>query len=286
MFNGTTVGLGPCVGAVFDGRFLYFVPFGHGRVVRFDTTGDFEDREAWSAMDAAAAHEFEPAGWKGGFFDGRFVYFTPFRGEVSVGSSRSPFHGNVLRYDSAGSFEDADNWAVRDAGFTDWLHTTAFTAGVSDGRYLYAAPWRGDLDDGGSTGGFCDTIGNRGGFSLRACEYGHNGGLGGAVGGPSFIVNTDAGPFTARAKRALDTGWHHLAGVYDGGSVTLYVDGAIAASGPARGRLLGQEEDIAMGPIADGSARFWGEIGETCISASARKEEWVRTRYEEFVAQS
>ncbi len=134
VFNGTTVGLGPCVGAVFDGRFLYFVAFGHGRVVRFDTTGDFEDREAWSAMDAAAAHEFEPAGWKGGFFDGRFVYFTPFRGEVSVGSSRSPFHGNVLRYDSAGSFEDADNWAVRDAGFTDWLYTMAFTAGASDGR--------------------------------------------------------------------------------------------------------------------------------------------------------
>ncbi|MBK34184.1 MAG: hypothetical protein CME26_01480 [Gemmatimonadetes bacterium] len=139
---------------------------------------------------------------------------------------------------------------------------------------------------GGCTGGFCDTIGNRGGFSLRACEYGHNGGLGGAVGGPSFIVNTDAGPFTARGKRALDTGWHHLAGVYDGASVTLYVDGAIFASGPARGRLLGQVEDIAMGHIADGSARFRGEIGETCISASAREEEWVRTRYEEFVAQS
>ena len=42
-------------GAVFDGRFVYYVPrFDgdtlHSRVLRLDTTGDFTDGTSWSAF--------------------------------------------------------------------------------------------------------------------------------------------------------------------------------------------------------------------------------------------
>ena len=36
-----------------------------------------------------------------------------------------------------------------------------------------------------------DTLGTNGAFSLRYCDYGHNGGLCAAVPGPSFLVNTE-----------------------------------------------------------------------------------------------
>ena len=43
---------------------------------------------------------WKPAGFKGGFFDGRYVYYVPFRGDVPACSNKSPFHGNYLRYDT------------------------------------------------------------------------------------------------------------------------------------------------------------------------------------------
>ena len=166
---GGAVGLGPSVGAVFDGINLYFVPFGHSTMVRYNTRGTFTERDEWAAFDAAAIPGLEPAGFKGGFFDGRYVYYVPFRGDVPAGSDKSPFHGNYVRYDTTLPYADPTSWIACDAGFTDGLHTTAFTAGASDGRYLYAAPWRGDRDGGQMHGRILryDTVGDNGSFSLR-----------------------------------------------------------------------------------------------------------------------
>ena len=61
---GASIPGGPCgcVGfewAVFDGRYLYFVPGNdgsgdHGEILRFDTTGDFSDPNDWLMYDVVA----------------------------------------------------------------------------------------------------------------------------------------------------------------------------------------------------------------------------------------
>ena len=47
--------------------------------------------------------------------------------------------------------------------------------------------------------------------------------------GWSFTVQTEAGGVNVRAGSVPDTGWHHLAGVFGGDSLILYVDGAAVA---------------------------------------------------------
>ena len=279
---GAAVGIGRSVGAVFDGHHLYYVPFGHSRVVRFDMRGSFGERDCWSAHDVADTPGLEVAGFKGGFFDGRYLYFVPFQGDPPADPEASPFHGNYLRYDTAAPFDEAGSWAAHDAGLTDGLHTTAFTAGASDGRYLYAAPWRGDRDDGQMHGRILryDTVGAGGSFSLRYCDYGHNGGLCASVPGPSFIVNTDAGARSVSAHRVLEPGWHHLAGVYDGREVKLYVDGAVVAARRARGAVLMNDVDIAIGHIDGGAARFDGTVDDVLVVGEARSEGWIGDRYQ------
>ena len=105
-----------------------------------------------------------------------------------------------------------------------------------------------------------DTVGDDAAFSLRYSDYGHNGGLCAAVPGPSFIINTGAGPFSVAAHRPMAPGWHHLAGVYDGARISLFVDGLRVAERAARGMLLGSNVDLSVGRI--GSARFDGTIGD------------------------
>ncbi len=129
-------------GTAFDGRYVYFVPFHdgadfHGRVLRYDSSGDFDSAESWEAFDAGETEGMATVGYKGAVFDGRYVYFVPFR----TNDSR---HGRVLRYDSSGDFTDEASWAAFDAGSTDGLDTTGYVGGEFDGRYVYFVPYSGE----------------------------------------------------------------------------------------------------------------------------------------------
>jgi outer membrane protein assembly factor BamB len=68
----------------------------------------------------------------------------------------------------------------------------------------------------------------------------HGGGLNGYAltlqdGKPGFSVCVTQESATASAERALDGGWHHLAGVLAGKTLRLFVDGQLAAEKPAPG---------------------------------------------------
>ena len=70
-------------GAVCDGRYVYYVPFGddvdrHDRVLRFDTQGPFRDAASWSAYDAAGTDGMSAFGYNDAIFDGTYVYFVPY----------------------------------------------------------------------------------------------------------------------------------------------------------------------------------------------------------------
>ena len=72
-------------GAVFDGRYVYFVPEQqadldtHAVVLRYDTHGPFDNPQSYSAYDAAGTAGLDTRGYYGAVFDGRYVYFVPGR---------------------------------------------------------------------------------------------------------------------------------------------------------------------------------------------------------------
>jgi len=131
------------VGAVFDGRFVYFVPYlnypnYHGEVLRFDTTGDFATAASWSVYDPGAAGLGAGLdGFIGGIFDGRYVYFVP------AANNSEGIHSHVMRYDTTGAFTDLSVWSTfdpRDYGISN--PTGGYMEAVFDGRHIYFTPNR------------------------------------------------------------------------------------------------------------------------------------------------
>jgi len=128
-----------------------------------------------------------------------------------------------------------------------------------------------------------DTLGENGSFSLRYCDYGHNGGLCAAVPGPSFLVNTTRGVLGIAAHRVLTPGWHHLAGVYNGSSIKLFVDGALVGERAGSGTIPANEVGISVGRLGEGAARFLGAVHEVRVSDIARGDDWIKTAYRNLV---
>ena len=124
-------------GAVCDGRYVYFVPEQHGEaghpthgvVLRLDTHGDFRDPSSYQAFDAGRTDGLETRGYYGGVFDGRCVHFVPRQIDMTR------YHSHLLRYDTAGAFEDRASWSAFDMGEAHSQQSAAF-----DGRHIYFCP--------------------------------------------------------------------------------------------------------------------------------------------------
>jgi hypothetical protein len=117
------------VGAVFDGRYVYLVPFGDGGLVaRYDISGDFASAASWTVHPLGNA-QTGVVDYATGIFDGRYVYFVP------LGS----FGSFVVRYDTLGGFADPASWTQFDVTSVNaaggW-----FASGSFDGRYAYFVP--------------------------------------------------------------------------------------------------------------------------------------------------
>ncbi|MHC4156399.1 MAG: hypothetical protein ACYST6_15965 [Planctomycetota bacterium] len=130
------------IGAVFDGRYIYFVPARnntryHGEVLRYDTNAIFEDPCSWTTFDPGDHNVGDdPDGYAWGAFDGRSVYFVPYY-------NGQKFHGEVLRYDTNEPFEDPCSWVVFDVEDHNVGNDPNGYAGAAfDGRYIYFAPLR------------------------------------------------------------------------------------------------------------------------------------------------
>jgi hypothetical protein len=128
-------------GAVFDGRYVYFAPFAdtlttlHGEVLRCDTTGEFSEVSSWTAYNPSSQDiGYNATGYNNAVFDGRYVYFVPFFN--STGS-----HGEVLRYDTSGAFDEPLSWDAYDPGANGvGITPDGYKSAVFDGQYIYFAP--------------------------------------------------------------------------------------------------------------------------------------------------
>ncbi|REJ65639.1 MAG: hypothetical protein DWQ31_17005 [Planctomycetota bacterium] len=129
------------VGGVYDGRHVYFVPFGNGttvpsEVLRYDTHAPFDASSSWANYDPGTAGVgTNTRGFWGGVFDGRHVYFIPF-------FNSSGFHGEVVRLDTRASFRSPASWSAFDPG-ANGVGTApdGFVGGIFDGQYIYFVPF-------------------------------------------------------------------------------------------------------------------------------------------------
>jgi hypothetical protein len=126
------------IGAVFDGKYMYFVPHYNGGfdgvVARFDTTLKFGEVASWTYFDVATVN---PAarGFFGGAFDGRYVYLLPEQdGPMS-------WSGVVARYDTQAAFDSKDAWGTFDMAAKVSPAAKGYAGAAFDGRYLYLSPW-------------------------------------------------------------------------------------------------------------------------------------------------
>lgn len=126
------------LGAVFDGRYVYFSPeydgVRHGEVLRYDTQGTFDSTNSWAAFDPGSQGVgTDPDGYNGGIFDGRYIYFVP-------GHNGTRYHSEVLRYDTQSTFNTTNAWSTFDPTANAVASGAGYYGGVFDGRYVYIIP--------------------------------------------------------------------------------------------------------------------------------------------------
>ena len=210
------------------------------------------------------------------------MYFIPF---YNGGADESGFHCELLRYDTSKGFADEEAWSAADGSLLAPPNPGGFNGGAFDGRFLYFAPWRKDGEPGDPTGDGTifphgqvlryDTAGEGARFLLKYMDCGHNGGLGASVPGPVFTVNTGTGPVSVRANGNPGPGWHHVAGVYDGGEARLYIDGRLAATAKGKGDLAASGAGVQVGEL-DGCSRLDGEVAHLRVEERVRSGAWIR----------
>jgi hypothetical protein len=130
-FDTSSLGGGGYIGAAFDGRFVYYVPLGGGKVPRYDTRGPFDSGASWSTFDVGTLGL--GVGFRGAVFDGQYIYFVPNTAPTGPG-------GVVVRYDTHGDFGSSAAWSSFDVAGVD-ARATGFWGGTFDGRYLYLTPY-------------------------------------------------------------------------------------------------------------------------------------------------
>ena len=81
-------------------------------------------------------------------------------------------------------------------------------------------------------------------------------------------------------KSVNDGKWHHVVGVYDGSTVSLYIDGVLDDSGEASGSIQTNDSPVFIGANSEVSGREWnGLIDEVCVFACALDADNVSALY-------
>jgi len=132
-FNIRTIatGLTEYFGAVYDGRYVYFMPYlstlgtDSGSIMRYDTTLPFSAASSYLVYQLQSVSE-GAYGYFGGIFDGRYVYLIPTGGPL------------FARYDTMQPFQSAGSYTTfAIQSLIDLSNAGGYTGGVFDGRYIY-----------------------------------------------------------------------------------------------------------------------------------------------------
>lgn len=128
-------------GGVFDGRYLYIVPYTigipsntglDGVVPRYDTLAAFTNNASWTTFDVTGNVDPNAKGFTGGVFDGRYLYLVP--------NFNGTYDGVVAQYDTQAAFAKS-SWATFDVATNVNSQAAGFATGAFDGRYVYFVPY-------------------------------------------------------------------------------------------------------------------------------------------------
>ena len=131
------------VGAVFDGHYVYFVPYNnaanvyHGHIVRYDTQAAFGTQGSWSTFDTTTVDP-NAKGFYGGVFDGHYLYLVPWISGTLDGGADA-YGSIVARYDTTQSFTTQGSWSTFDTT-TVASSAKGFSGGAFDGKFVYLVP--------------------------------------------------------------------------------------------------------------------------------------------------
>jgi hypothetical protein len=131
---------GGYAGGAFDGRYVYFVPYGNGAsglVTRFDTTGAFTSAAAWSTFELLGLNA-NAAGYFGGAFAKGSVYLAPYYRQYDAAAAA--INGTVGAFNTAGALDAASAWSFFDTK-TALGSPSGFNGNGFDGRFVYFAPF-------------------------------------------------------------------------------------------------------------------------------------------------
>ncbi|MFE7710175.1 LamG domain-containing protein [Streptomyces sp. NPDC057486] len=116
-------------------------------------------------------------------------------------------------------------------------------------------------------------------WSSGAAGYVLRGGAGGKI---SFVITLDGSFIEVQTTSTVPaSGWHHVAGVYDGNQLQIFIDGTVQATRPATGTLTpstGTPLIVGSCP-SDSSRRFIGSIDEARIYARALSAAEINAQY-------
>lgn len=220
-----------------------------------------------------------------GFSDGRPVFAADagFAGAWHLAESAPDTVADDLYLDASGYNPASDRTAATDrsgvAGYgaafggTDYISVPVADPLLQPNSAVTASAWmRSARTD--ALGGTLLSMGDT--YTLRVNP---NGSL-------RFQVYTGdyAAVESPKGVNLLDSAWHHVAGTYDGASLTLYVDGKPVAKAPAHGLLdyrfwpgfvLGKHGNRKPGYA------FIGNLDEAEIGGeTARSADWIKLEYE------
>jgi hypothetical protein len=158
----------------------------------------------------------------------------------------------------------SEEFALRLDGDNDSLQVADDRFELPDGPFTVEA-WMNASDLSGRRGLICKTEGSE--FGIFVSD-----------GQPKFDVHLNGAYVAARADEAVLTtnAWHHVAGVYDGTEVRLYVDGALVGRATGSGARTPNRLPLTIGADvgANGSANshLSGQVDEVRVSAGVRYE--------------
>jgi len=83
-------------------------------------------------------------------------------------------------------------------------------------------------------------------------------------------------------KAVNDGKWHHVAGVYDGEKMYIYIDGIVDVSQPALGAIATNDQPVFIGENSEMTGRFWnGLIDDVRVYNYALSEGQIKAFYNE-----
>jgi hypothetical protein len=116
---------------MFDGRYVYLVPWGQPLAARYDTTKPLGAPASWATFDLQTP--FGGSVYRGGEFDGRYVYYVPEYNPTAGGTLE------IVRCDTTAASFDASACTGFDLHSLD-ASATGYVGAVFDGEYLYLGP--------------------------------------------------------------------------------------------------------------------------------------------------